>query len=93
MLSDEQIAALRSRYGVTSNGRGIREFTQVCDFARAVLAAAEADKAVPDAWLFYDTRGRLKGVTEDVPTMAAWRVDGYECRPVYFALSNKTEGK
>jgi hypothetical protein len=36
--TDPEIAALRSEFGITSNGRGIKEFTQVRDFARAVLA-------------------------------------------------------
>ena len=36
--TDDEIAALRSEFGITSNGRGIKEFTQVRDFARAVLA-------------------------------------------------------
>ena len=36
--TDAEIAALRSEFGITSNGRGIKEFTQVRDFARAVLA-------------------------------------------------------
>ncbi len=45
-LTDEQINTLRQQYGVTSNGRGIREFTQVCDFARAIVrAAAELARA------------------------------------------------
>jgi len=44
-LSDEQIATLRTRYGITSNGRGIREFTQVADFARAVLALSSPEPA------------------------------------------------
>lgn len=35
--TDPEIAALRSEFGITSNGRGIKEFTQVRDFARAVL--------------------------------------------------------
>ena len=35
--TDAEIAALRSEFGITSNGRGIKEFTQVRDFARAVL--------------------------------------------------------
>ena len=36
--TDEELAALRTEFGITSNGRGIREFTQVIGFARAVLA-------------------------------------------------------
>jgi hypothetical protein len=39
-LTDVQIAALRAQYGITSNGRGIKEFTQVRDFARAAIAQA-----------------------------------------------------
>ena len=34
--TDDEIAALRSEFGITSNGRGIKEFTQVRDFARSV---------------------------------------------------------
>ena len=37
-LTDEQINELRQQYGVTSNGRGIKEFTYVCDFVRAIEA-------------------------------------------------------
>lgn len=36
--TDAEIAALQSEFGITSNGRGIKEFTQVRNFARAVLA-------------------------------------------------------
>lgn len=38
-LMDEQINTLRQQYGVTSDGRGIKEFTYVVDFARAIEAA------------------------------------------------------
>ena len=38
-LTDEQINTLRQQYGVTSDGRGIKEFTYVVDFARAIEAA------------------------------------------------------
>lgn len=38
-LTDEQINDLRQQYGVTSDGRGIKEFTKVRDFARAIEAA------------------------------------------------------
>jgi hypothetical protein len=38
-LTDEQINTLRQQYGVTSDGRGIKEFTYVLDFARAIEAA------------------------------------------------------
>ena len=38
-LTDEQINKLRQQYGVTSDGRGIKEFTYVVDFARAIEAA------------------------------------------------------
>ena len=36
--SDLEIADLRAEFGITSSGRGIKEFAQVADFARAVLA-------------------------------------------------------
>jgi hypothetical protein len=45
-VADEQIAALKAQFGVTSNGRGIREFTQVKDFALAVVALAASPAAV-----------------------------------------------
>lgn len=37
-LTDEQINKLRQQYGVTSDGRGIKAFTYVVDFARAIEA-------------------------------------------------------
>ena len=50
--TDAEIAALRSEFGITSNGRGIKEFTQVRDFARAVLAKWGTPTAgEPVAWL------------------------------------------
>jgi hypothetical protein len=38
-LTDEKINELRQQYGITSDGRGIKEFTKVRDFARAIEAA------------------------------------------------------
>jgi hypothetical protein len=38
-LTDEQINRLREKHNITSDGRGIKEFTKVCDFARAIEAA------------------------------------------------------
>lgn len=38
VLTDEQINTLRSRHGVTSNGRGIKEFTNIVSFVRDVEA-------------------------------------------------------
>jgi hypothetical protein len=38
-LTDAHINKLREKYGVTSNGRGIREFENVVSFARAIEAA------------------------------------------------------
>ena len=51
--TDAEIAALRSEFGITSNGRGIKEFTQVRDFARVVLArwGQPAHSEEPVAWL------------------------------------------
>jgi len=46
-LTDEQINKLRKQYGVTSNGRGIKEFTYVVDFARAIEAARGITKGQP----------------------------------------------
>lgn len=41
-ISDEQIAALRDKHGITSSGRGIRAFDQIRNFVHAVLAMAPA---------------------------------------------------
>jgi len=38
-LTDEKINELRQQYGITSDGRGIKEFTKVRDFARAIESA------------------------------------------------------
>ena len=38
-LSDEEISVLRQQHGITSDGRGIKEWTRVVDFARAIEAA------------------------------------------------------
>ncbi len=46
-LTDEQINNLRQQYGVTSDGRGIKEFTYVVDFARAIEAAHGITKGHP----------------------------------------------
>ena len=37
-LTDEQISGLRQQHGITSDGRGIKEWTQVVDFAKAIEA-------------------------------------------------------
>ncbi len=37
-LTSEEIADLRNKHGITSDGRGIKEFTQVVDFVREVEA-------------------------------------------------------
>lgn len=41
-VTDEQIVALKAKFGVTSSGRGIRELEQVKDFAHAIAALAAA---------------------------------------------------
>jgi hypothetical protein len=46
-LTDEQINKLRQQYGVTSDGRGIKEFTYVVDFARAIEAHHGITKGQP----------------------------------------------
>ena len=38
-LTDEEINELRQQFGVSSDGRGIKEFTYVRDFARAIEAS------------------------------------------------------
>lgn len=62
--TDPEIAALRSEFGITSNGRGIKEFTQVRDFARAVLArwGQPAHSGEPVAWAKMDG-GQARGVS------------------------------
>jgi hypothetical protein len=39
-LSDKEINDFRLVHGVTSSGRGIKEVSQVFDFTRAILVAA-----------------------------------------------------
>ena len=48
-VTDQQIATLKSQFGVTSSGRGIKEFTQVKDFALAVIALTAASRAAATA--------------------------------------------
>ena len=43
--TDAELVAMRAEFGITSNGRGIKEFTQVRDFARAILARWGAQPA------------------------------------------------
>ena len=38
-LTSEEVAALRFKHGITSHGRGIKEFTQIVDFVRDIEAA------------------------------------------------------
>lgn len=45
-VTDAEIAKLREKHGITSNGRGIKEFTQIVSFARDVLEAASRAPAV-----------------------------------------------
>lgn len=46
-ISDEQIAALRDKHGITSSGRGIRAFDQIRNFVHAVLAAPQQAPLTP----------------------------------------------
>lgn len=48
-ISDEQIAALRDKHGITSSGRGIRAFDQIRNFVHAVLAMAPATTQAQEA--------------------------------------------
>lgn len=62
--TDDEIAALRSEFGITSKGRGIKEFTQVRDFARAVLAKWGTPPAVagePYGYLFTAQEATIVG--------------------------------
>lgn len=49
-LTEIEISELRDRYGITSNGRGIKEFTQVVDFARAILTASAPAQQAWHGW-------------------------------------------
>lgn len=79
--TDSEIAELRAQYGVTSNGRGVKEFTQVADFARAVLARwGAAPTGEPVAWLID---------WPDEPELGHYfsesRSDAGRCTPLYTA--------
>lgn len=37
-LTSEEVSDLRIKHGITSNGRGIKEFTQIVDFVRDIEA-------------------------------------------------------
>lgn len=41
-VTDAEIATLRKKHGINSNGRGIKEFTQVVSFANEVAALAQS---------------------------------------------------
>ncbi|WP_225784497.1 hypothetical protein [Xenophilus sp. Marseille-Q4582] len=45
-ISDEQIAALRDKHGITSNGRGVQAFEQVRAFVQDILASRPAPATV-----------------------------------------------
>lgn len=53
-ISDEQIAALRDKHGITSSGRGIRAFDQIRNFVHAVLAMAPATTQAQEAVAYLD---------------------------------------
>lgn len=67
--SDVDIAELRLKYGITSNGRGIHEFENVASFTRDALARwsaahkpleAHVELPEPDAWRYTDARGHFR---------------------------------
>lgn len=67
--SDVDIAELRFKYGITSNGRGIHEFENVASFTRDALARwsaahkppeAHVELPEPDAWRYTDARGHFR---------------------------------
>lgn len=67
--SDVDIAELRLKYGITSNGRGIHEFENVASFTRDALALwsaahkppeAHVELPEPDAWRYTDARGHFR---------------------------------
>ena len=70
-LTNEQIAELRSQYGVTSKGRGIREFTQVADFVRAAVALAITSESATEVKGVEDAATELAKFTNDASREAA----------------------
>ncbi len=87
--TDAEIAALRSEFGITSNGRGIKEFTQVRDFARAVIARCTGDAldAARLDWLTFNLSGKA---LRDIGVV--WSQHG-DARRAIDAASAAQEGK
>ena len=83
--TDPEIAALRSEFGITSNGRGIKEFTQVRDFARAVLDkwGQPAHSGEPVAWLHKNRLGEVQAFTSEPPPILKAKCQAlYTAQPV-----------
>ncbi|WP_225783382.1 hypothetical protein [Xenophilus sp. Marseille-Q4582] len=70
-ISDEQIAALRDKHGITSSGRGIRAFDQIRNFVHAVLAMApaptQAQEPVAEVENDYNADGMSSRITTRLP--------------------------
>jgi hypothetical protein len=82
-LSDEEIAALRHQFGITSDGRGIKEWAQVQGFARAIIAADRA-KRVPMQLVGYYHKAPSGDPDEDDMFFAdAINGDCPNCHPLY----------
>lgn len=71
-ISDEQIAALRDKHGITSNGRGVQAFEQVRAFVQDILASRPAPATVGEIvyrWQALDYSGFCYGSNppDDLP--------------------------
>lgn len=62
--SDAEIAELRAQFGITSDGRGIKEFSKVADFTRTVLARWGTQPAGLSAALLSELRGYLTAAAD-----------------------------
>lgn len=58
--TDAEIAALRDQFGITSNGRGVRAFTNVADYTRAVLSRWGTPAPSGDAEQTYEHRYAIR---------------------------------
>lgn len=93
LLTDAQINETRQRHGVTSNGRGIKEFAQVADFAREIAALASRE-ASPTA-----SRAATDPAFEEASSLAKWlfkthyaQDPDYASGKVTWALCDSTAG-
>jgi len=76
-VTDAEVATLRKKHGISSNGRGIREFTQIVSFANdvAALAQSRAQDAAP-AGAGGEVGSRQAAKSDDLLSMAIGIIQG-----------------